>query len=219
MNLRRHSVLLVLLILTAAGCAGRRMLRDVQDPRHSMPKWYEEFPTDPDYILVPATATSRDLQMAVDKATQIGRAEIGSIFESHVERLFKELRSESGEPDVSEFDQLSSDASKTVVSDVLVGSRARKQSVIAEGPEYRAYVLVEMPWGPGNEALMSRIRSHGAFYNELKSTDALKELENEVQRYENWKRSGVVPGVAPEAAPADTDRTIPQWQSSARRRR
>lgn len=205
-------ITLVLLALAGmvgiGGCGSSGKIRDVEDPHPCMPGWYNDLPEDDDYILTSSSATSRDLQMSVDKAKQSGRAEIGSMFESRIKRLFKEFRNETGRAEDSDFLEMGSDVSKSVVSNVLNGSRVREQKICLEGAVYRAYVMVEMPIGPANEALMSQIRARENYYTEFKASQAFQELEEEVRAYEEWKKAQLStsrPGSPPPSIPDELD--------------
>ena len=146
--------------------------------------------------------------MAVDKAKQDGRAEICTIIENQIKRLFKEFRNETGRADDAEFNEVSSDVSKSVVAEVLMGSEVKEQKICPEGGAYRAYVLMEMPIGPANEALVSQLKAHEGYYTAMKATDAFKELEDEIKAYEEWKKArgtgqtATDPTSPPELAPS-----------------
>ena len=78
---------------------------------------------------------------------------------------------------------------KATVSQVLYGSRARQQVVRSEGPVYRVYVLMELPTGEMSRRLVEQMRANEQMYTRFRATEAFKELDAELQRYEAWKRS------------------------------
>ena len=82
---------------------------------------------------------------------------------------------------------------KATVSQVLFGSRPRQQEVKAEGRAYRAYVLMELPTGEAAKRLMEQVKANEQMYTRFRSTEAFKELDAEVQRYEAWKRDQKLP--------------------------
>jgi hypothetical protein len=218
-------------ITVAAGCASTTATRNVRDPAAQMPEWYLAPPSDQDYLLVASTATSRDLQMAVDKASQAGRAEMSSVFDNRMKRLFEQLRKETGKSEDPSYRVMANDISKSVVSDILLGSRVRQQKICTEGAVYRAYVLMEMPLEDANDALISHIRSRERNHGELQSSEAFRDLEDEVRAYEEWRRAGAlpespaaeVPGVAPPPRAGEPSGSAPsagpQQRPFERRRR
>jgi hypothetical protein len=52
---------------------------------------------------------------------------------------------------------------------------------------FRAFVLMEMPIGAANEALVQRIRNNENMYTRFRATEAFKDLEKEVQDYRAWR--------------------------------
>jgi hypothetical protein len=63
----------------------------------------------------------------------------------------------------------------------------------AEGRAYRAYVLMELPTGEAAKRLMEQVKANEQMYTRFRSTEAFKELDAEVQRYEAWKRDQKLP--------------------------
>ena len=88
------SFLLVTLSLMLTGCGGSKSLEatDTGD----IPDWFTNVPKDPNFLYGAKTATSRDLQLAFDKAATDARAEIGRQVEIKVEGLQKRFQEETG---------------------------------------------------------------------------------------------------------------------------
>lgn len=154
----------------------------------SAPEWFLNPPEDPNYLYAPATATSKDLQLAVDTAKHQGRVDVTSQLSTKVSGLFKRFREEVGAAEDSELLAMTTSASKEVVSEVINGCKASKQDVRKEGTIYRAYVLMEMPIGAANAALMSRIKANQNMYTRFRATEGFKELNEEVEKYEQFKK-------------------------------
>ena len=188
----RSNLLPFLAAVTLAGCRGAppkpdlAPMPDIKVVR-SAPAWYLKAPVDADYVLVPATATSRDLQVAIDKAQLAARAGIATQMEAKLEVLGKRFSEESGASPTSELIQSYSAATKVVVSSVLNGSRPRDQQIVREGDIYRAYVLMELPIGRANAELVQRLRANEQNFTRLRATQAFKDLERDVMRYEAAK--------------------------------
>ncbi|MFQ6042628.1 MAG: LPP20 family lipoprotein [Candidatus Poribacteria bacterium] len=153
-----------------------------------VPDWFLNPPEDPNYLYSPATATSKDLQLAIDTAKHQGQVDITQQLETKVSALFKRFREEAGVGEDSEMLALTTSASKAVVSETINGCKASKQDVKKEGAVYRAYVLMEMPIGEANAALMAKIKANKNMYTRFRATQAFDELNEEVEKYEQFKK-------------------------------
>lgn len=176
---------LILLALITVNCGGNKQIS--QTDEGDIPDWYLNAPTDPNYIFSARTATSTDMQLAVDKATTDGRAEVGRVVETKIEGLQKKFDEEVGTPDNATLLQQFTSAQKTVVSTSLSGSQVKKQEIYKDGETWRAYVLVEYPVGAANDAFLQQMKKQEELYTRYRSSETFKELENEVQKYEEWK--------------------------------
>ena len=157
-------------------------------PKIDAPGWYTEPDRDDDRLIGVATATSRDLQTAIDKAKQDGRVEIARQLDLRVAGLSKRFVQETGLDADAELLGMFTQVSKTVVSDSLSGTRVSKQKLDREGGTYRAYVQMEMPIGEANARFLEKIRAQERLNTRLRSSEAFEELDREVQAYEEWKQ-------------------------------
>ena len=188
----------VVLALTLGACAGSSTNTDLtpsptEATLENMPAWYSSPPADSNYLFGLATATSRDLQLAVDKAKAAGRNDIAQQLNLRFSSLAKRFQEEVGIEEDSELLDQFTQAYKAVTDEVLVGTRARQQDVQAEGSVYRAYVLMDMPVGAASEALLARLRAREQAYTRFRSTQVFEELEQEVAKYQEWKREQGIP--------------------------
>lgn len=190
----RSSALLVL-ALAATACGGKptTLTPTPQQTTASVPQWYARMPQDPNYIFATATATSRDLQTAVDKAEIDARNKIAQQIGTKLSGYQKRFKEEIGVADSSEYMETFTQAIKTVTSEVLNGSRAKEQDVRPEGQVYRAFVLMEMPIGPANAQLMQKIRQNQAMYTRFRASQAFAELDKEVEKYEESRKQAGTP--------------------------
>jgi hypothetical protein len=184
--------LVVLIALVLFGCGGgTKSLQSVSEC--DIPEWYSSVPRDSNYLLAARTAASQDMQVALDKATTDGRAEIGRQTEVKVQGLQKRFDEEVGLNADAKLMSQFTQANKTVVSTCLSGSRVRSQELCKDGGMWRAYVLLEYPIGAANEALMQQIKKNNEMYTRLRSSQTFKELDNEVQKYEELKKQEQAP--------------------------
>ena len=156
-------------------------------PKIDAPGWYTDPDRDDDRLIGVATATSRDLQTAIDKAKQDGRVEIARQLDLRVAGLSKRFVQETGLDEDAELLGMFTQVSKTVVSDSLSGTRLSKQKLDREGGTYRAYVEMEMPIGEANAKFLEKIRAQDRLHTRLRASEAFEELDREVQAYEEWK--------------------------------
>lgn len=164
------------------------MLSCSSAPAKKIPSWYENPPEDPNYLFSATTATSRDLQLAVEKAKQDARVDISAQLEARVMGLIKKFDEEVGRTESSELLSSYSKTSKTVVDQTLVGARAKYQKVVKDGELYRAYVLMELPLGLMKKLLVDKIKRQQELYTRFRASQSFKELEKEVEKYRQFKK-------------------------------
>jgi hypothetical protein len=187
MRILGSATLLALATLLLVSCGGGpQSLQSASEC--DIPEWYSSVPSDPHYLLAARTAVSQDMQLALDKAVTDGRAEIGRQTELKIQGLQKRFDEEVGLNADAKLMSQFTQANKTVVSTSLSGSRVRTQVLCKDGSLYRAYVLVEYPIGAANEALMQQIKRNNEMHTRLRSSQTFKELDTEVQKYEELKK-------------------------------
>jgi len=124
----------------------------------------------------------------VNTAKEEARADIARQMRVKISGMFKRFREKTGVGEDSEFLSIETDVSKSVVSESLVGCKARSQKVLREGPLYRAYVLMELPIGAANSAMLGKIKANQKMYTRFRASQAFNELEDEVDKYEQFKK-------------------------------
>jgi len=171
-------------IATFLGCGGGKEMAKLSNT----PEWFNNVPTDPNSLFGAATASSVDLQTAIDKAKQDARADLAAQTEARVQGLIRNFREETGLAESFEMLAEFSSATQTVFSNVLVGSKVKNQKTMREGTTYRAFLLMELPIGEANVQLLSKIKSNQAMYTRFRSTEAFKKMEDEIAKYEAFKK-------------------------------
>jgi hypothetical protein len=113
-----------------------------------------------------------------------------------MEGLTKRFVEETGLSPESELLDQFTQVSRSIVSDELYFSSLAKQELQAEkGGGFRAYVMMEMPIGEANSALMAKMKAQENLYTRFRATEAFEELDEEIRRYEEWKQQQM--GVQP----------------------
>jgi hypothetical protein len=177
------------LAISLVACGGAKKMPTTHGKKGlKTPEWFVKPPEEKDALVGVATATSLDLQTAIDKAKQDGRVEVARQMDVRMKGLSRRFVEETGLDEDAELLGMFTQVSKSVVSDSLTGSHVAKQQLGREGGVYRAYVMVEMPIGEANAAFVEKIRSQERLYTRFRASEAFEELDREVQEYEEWKR-------------------------------
>lgn len=186
-------ILLLVPMMAAAiiGCSGSESMQSAATG--DIPDWYTNVPQDPNYLFAANTQSSQDMQLAIDKATEAARADIGRQMQVKIEGLQKRFSEETGTGNDAQLLQMFTQAEKTVVSTTLQGSRVKQQKIVRDGNLWRAYVLVEYPIGAANEALMQQIKNNDQMYTRFRASQTFKELQDEVDKYEKYKQEQAQP--------------------------
>lgn len=180
---------IVLAIIWGCGSTKKQLTPNpTEQTLKKIPEWYTNVPKDPNYLFASASATSLDLDFATRKAAQIARAEIARQLETKLEGMVKGFTEEVGTGENAEFLTQFTEVSKTVTSRVLNGSQIVKQEIQQDGQIYRAYVLMQMPIGEANAAFLEQLKKQQNLYTRFRASQAFKELEEEVRKYEQFKK-------------------------------
>ena len=184
-------IILMIFVTFLMACGGKTKL----DNPSGLPPWFQNPPEDPNYMFSTATMTSKDLQLAINKAKQQARVDLAQQMETKIKAMPKQFTEEVGLGEDAEFLSQTSVVSKSVTSKVLNGSRARQVETIKEdGVIYRAYVLMELPIGPANSALLNAVKKQQNLYTRFRSSQGFQELEEEVEKYDQFKKEqGLIP--------------------------
>ena len=187
MNFRRLSGIFCALVLisTFIGCGGSKTTdltpSSGKETTASMPDWYLNPPIDPNYFFSVATALSRDLQVASNKAKTAARADLAQQLGTKMSELTENFQEEVGEGGNSELLQQFTSATKSVTNLTLNGSRLDQQEIIPERGVFRAYVLMSVPIGDANRQLMKEIGENKNLFTRFRATEAFAELKAEIK--------------------------------------
>jgi hypothetical protein len=151
-----------------------------------IPSWYSEMPEKKGSIFTVGSATAPDLQLAVDIATLNGKVVLADRINGKLKAMTKSWMAKFGQSDVdtrvmSEIEKVA----KNVIANVdVAGYSPVKTDVSAAGTQFRAFVLLEYSDKEASKIIFNRLRKDRLVYSRLRSTEAWKELDREVNSSE-----------------------------------
>ncbi len=151
-----------------------------------IPSWYSEMPQKKGSIFTIGSATAPDLQLAVDIATLNGKVVLADRINGKLKAMTKSWMAKFGQSDVdtrvmSEIEKVA----KNVIANVdVAGYSPVKTDVSAAGTQFRAFVLLEYSDKEASKIIFNRLRKDRLVYSRLRSTEAWKELDREVNSSE-----------------------------------
>jgi hypothetical protein len=167
---------------TEAQSAKEEIKKEVAKQIDQIPDWYLKPPKDADALYEKAAAKSRDLQMAVNKATMLARAQLATTIQGEVNSIMKMFMDENGPINGA---QVSNNVSVTTVQEALKmrlnGVQEEKTQVYQDGDKYVAYVLLKYPLGDMNRIVVDQIRQDDAANSRARSDEAYDEIERKIQ--------------------------------------
>jgi len=151
-----------------------------------IPSWYKKMPEKKGSIFTVGSATAPDLQLAVDIATLNGKVVLADRINGKLKAMTKSWIAKFGQSDVdsrvmSEIEKVA----KNVIANVdVAGYNPIKVDVTAAGTQFRAFVLLEYSDKEASKIIFNRLRKDRLVYSRLRSTEAWKELDEEVNSSE-----------------------------------
>ena len=151
-----------------------------------VPSWYKKMPEKKGSIFTVGSATAPDLQLAVDIATLNGKVVLADRINGKLKAMTKSWMAKFGQSDVdtrvmSEIEKIA----KNVIANVdVAGYSPVKTDVSAAGTQFRAFVLLEYSDKEASKIIFNRLRKDRLVYSRLRSTEAWKELDREVNSSE-----------------------------------
>jgi len=186
-------VISILLVVGLIGCANKPPLevssvayeiKKVETAISQIPKWYLEIPKDKENVYSTGTATSPDLQLAVDIATMNAKTTLADRINGRLDSMMKTFIAKVGQDDLdSEVMTEVEKVSKNLIAEVdVAGYVPTNVEVYPSGTQFRAFVLLTYSEKEARKVIVNRLRKNRLAYSKLKATDAWKELEDEVEK-------------------------------------
>ena len=190
------TVSVVALTLGACGANNPKSMVDTPEIRYKtakveravdvIPDWYKKMPKKKGSIFTVGSATAPDLQLAVDIATLNGKVVLADRINGKLKAMTKSWIAKFGQSDVdarvmTEIEKVA----KNVIANVdVAGYSPVEVDVSAAGTQYRAFVLLEYSDKEAQKIIFNRLRKDRLVYSRLRSTEAWKELDEEVNSSE-----------------------------------
>lgn len=173
-------------IMTIWGCSGTAPEPKPEPSGRDVPEWYLSIPDDPDYLWAVGEGRSTDLGMAREKAAIVARTSIAKQQELKLKSLTKRSLEEWRTDDknsqlLDRFETLSTGN----VSTTLLLAQQVKIHVTEKGQMKQVYVLFNYPLGV--EELNNRLKESRRFGAPRSASQAIEELEKEIEKYEQSK--------------------------------
>ena len=153
----------------------------------NMPEWFINPPKKEGFRYNASTATSQDMQMALDKARTSAATTLAGLVESEWNGLVKRAQEETGlGPDSDIIDQFSNTQEQIIskrLNDISISEQTVQDERTDKGRIYRAYVLVEFNEGAANDRLLAQIKANEKIYTAIRATELFDEMEDKVAKY------------------------------------
>ena len=154
----------------------------------SAPDWMLNPPYKEGFVQHASTATSQDIQMALDKARTSAATTLAGLIESEWNGLIRRAQEETGLAENSTIIDHFSNTQEQVISNRLQDIRVARRKLQEEKTDdsrriYRAYVLVEYAQGASQKRLLAKIKADEQLYNALRATELYEEMEDKVEAY------------------------------------
>ena len=149
----------------------------------TVPDWFTKLPTDEKTIYSVGTAQSPDMQLSVDMATLNAKYTLADRINGKLDGMMKTFMTRLGTDDdvsattMSEVEKVT----KNVIASVdVAGYNPKEIEVHPTGTQFRAFVLLEYSEEEARKIIMNRMMKDRMVYGKIRSTNAWKELEDEV---------------------------------------
>lgn len=154
----------------------------VQATSQEMPWWFLTPPVYEGYLSATGTATSADLQLALDKAVLFAKRDladrINSTLSSKMKSFVAETTTDNATELVSEIERIT----RNLVSEVNLSGYTREEvEVKPSGTNFRVYVLLNYAVDEANRLLVDQVKKSSLLETRMRASKAFQELEKDLQ--------------------------------------
>ena len=149
-----------------------------------IPEWYLNIPSAEDTIYSSGSAKAPDLQLAVDIAIMNAKTTLADRINGKLDSMTKSFVAKIGSTDLdtSVLNEIEKTSKNVIASVDVAGYVVDKSDITQEGAQYRAYVLLAYNSEEATKIMMNRMKRDRMIYSRIRSTEAWKELEEEVNK-------------------------------------
>ena len=179
----------VTLCLISCGSAGGPDLspEPTRKVMKNIPDWFLNTPLKEGFRYETATATSQDLQLAINKATLDAASRLAATIQSEMEGYTKRVQEETGlgsDSDILDrYSQTQGQIIATALQDYIVAKKEILEEKSTTQDIFRAYILIEWDEGAANKRLLAQIKADKEVYDAIRATELLNEMEEKVEAY------------------------------------
>ena len=149
-----------------------------------IPEWYLNIPSADDTIYSSGSARAPDLQLAVDIAIMNAKTTLADRINGKLDSMTKSFVAKIGSTDLdtSVLNEIEKTSKNVIASVDVAGYVVDKSDITQEGTQYRAFVLIAYNNEEATKIMMNRMKRDKMIYSRIRSTEAWKELEDEVNK-------------------------------------
>ena len=149
-----------------------------------IPNWYMNIPSDDEIIYSSGTANAPDIQLAVDIAILSAKTVLADRINGKLDGMTKSFIAKIGSTDLdaSVLTEIEKTTKNIIASVDVSGYKVDESKIVKDGTQYRAYVLLAYDNEEATKIMMNRMKKDRMVYSRLRSTQAWKELEKEVNK-------------------------------------
>ncbi len=157
----------------------------------NIPDWFINTPVNEGYRYSAATATSRDLQVAINKAELDAANSLAGRMESEMNATLERAREEVGLGADSKFVDSFKQVQEQIISKSLEDYDLVRTHPVEEksGNTYifRAYVLVEWDETAAKKKMLNELKANELLYDQMRATELYDEMQEKVEAYRDRK--------------------------------
>ena len=176
-------------VLLITACGGASGPAEGPVPVAGMPAWFTgPLPEGGEGVAYGrGQGESTQMRIARSLARSDALGEITEFQTVRVENLTRVLDEQMGTAD-NDVITAFTEAQKQVMAEELVGIQEANSEILQDGNMYIVYVLLEQDPGAVSAAIMARMREQQAAYARFRQSEVFKEMEEEIERYEQRRR-------------------------------
>jgi hypothetical protein len=158
-------------------------VKNVETAISKTPSWYLQPPQDANAIYTAGAESSPDMQMAVDMAVLSAKRALAFQLGARTSAMMKDFAGQTGQTGNVDVEREIDRVTKSVAAEInLAGFIREKSEIIAEGKNFKAFVLIRYPIGDANKIVADQVKKSKVLDTKLKASKAFQDLEQEIEK-------------------------------------